>query len=262
MFQIEAHKEDSKLFIVEGVISDLHFSIGKENLLQKVSSNYKAQSVVTGLGASLGDLYGQVAGAASLVMYDGDDTENFLCLFNDHVMCGTFGGASKLPVGKVVKAVVEKRDDLWVARAIMYESDGLLWITYPLGCKAERNANLKITWWGFWFQFLCMFIVGWAVAGFGTEKFWELMTISFFGMGLILLVMVLWNSSTMNALAHPATQIFSELGFANPESVNLNRYRYSTAHDELLLPGDAEANHSNIYSFGAAMKDGKLKFRT
>jgi hypothetical protein len=103
------HTPASETFVIEGVITELQVAQGRENLLAQIAPRYQTSSAVTGLAEVLGDFHGQIAAAASVAMYDGEDTENFACLINQQVMCGTFGGASKLPVGKKVKAVVSKR---------------------------------------------------------------------------------------------------------------------------------------------------------
>lgn len=102
-----AAPDEGEMFVIEGLISELQVAPGKENLLQQLDKHYKGQAALTGAGAIAGGMYGQAANAAMLSMYDGEDTENFLCLIDGQVMCGTFGGASKLPEGSKVRAVVQ-----------------------------------------------------------------------------------------------------------------------------------------------------------
>lgn len=72
--------------------------------------------------------------------------------------------------------------------------------------------------------------------------------------------MALWGSSTMNALADPATEVFRKLGFAEPEKVNLNMYRYGIIHsDELMHANETRENHFNVHCYKKAIEDGKLK---
>lgn len=257
---IQKNTEANEPFVIEGVITELQVSLGKENLLKQIDRHYKGKSVLTGLGAAVGDLYGQAVAAASIALYEGEDTENFLCLIDDQVMCGTFGGASKLPVGKKVKAVVQKQGDVLVAEGILSESEGLVWVSHAWGCKAERGANFKIAWWCFWFQLIGMFFMAGFMDGFDSTFLGGMLAISFFGGGTLCFGMALWNSSTMNALADPATEIFRMLGFAEPEAVNLNSYQYGIVHShEVWDSHEIRANYGNIHCYKKAIEDGKIK---
>lgn len=252
--------DEDELFVVEGVIGELQVASGKENLLQRLDKHYKGKAGFTGAGAIAGGMYGQVANAAMVAMYDGEYTENFICLIDGKVMCGTFGGASKLPVGHKVRAVVRKRGDLFVAEGILSEDKGLAWLAHAWGWKAERAANFKIAWGAYAFGMVGMILVGGLVMGFGNDDFWDFIQITSIAGAVILFGMALWNSSTMNALADPATEVFRKLGFANPESINLNSYRYGIVHGhELLKTDEIEANHFNIHCYKKAIEDGKLK---
>lgn len=256
----EVAVEDDEPFVVEGVISELHVSYGKQNLLSQIDKQYKSKSALTGLGAIAGGMYGQVANSAMLAMYDGENTENFLCLIDNQVMCGTFGGASKLPIDQKVKAVVRKRGNVFVAEGVLSESMGLVWLSHAWGWKAERTANFRIAGWGYAFAMICVFLFGGMASGFGTEKYWELIQITSIGGGVICLVLAFWNSSTMNTFADPATEVFRKLGFAEPEKVNLNSYRYGIIHGhELLKTNEIDANHFNIHCYKKAIEDGKVK---
>ena len=259
----DATAEEDELFVVEGVISELQVAPGKENLLQQLDKHYKGKGALTGVGAIAGGMYGQVANAAMLAMYDGEDTENFLCLIDDKVMCGTFGGASKLPDGLKVKAVVQKQGDVLVAKGILSEDKGLVWLGHAWGWKAERVANFKLAWWGFLFQYACMTLLTPTITNFGSDLFWDIQFLSIVVIGGLVFVMALWNSSTMNAFSDPATEVFRKLGFANPEKVNLNSYRYGIVHGhELLRTNEVDANHFNIHCYIKAIDDGKLKMAT
>jgi hypothetical protein len=143
MTQPVTQQDTGDTFVIEGVITELQVALGRENLLAQIDPRYRAGSAATGLGAALGGFHGQVAAAASVALYDGEDTENFVCLIDQQVMCGTFGGASKLPVGKKVKAVVSKHGDVLIARGILSEDAGWVWVPHAWGSKAERMANFK-----------------------------------------------------------------------------------------------------------------------
>ena len=193
-------------------------------------------------------------------MYDGEDTENFACLIDQHIMCGTFGGASKLPVGKKVKAVVSKQGDVLIARGILSEDMGLIWVSHAWGSKAERMANFKIAWWCFCFAMLgitaCTFFLGVnpAMSEFETLGWGAVAA------GMLCFGVALSTGRTMNAFADPATDIFRKLGFANPEYVNLNSYQYGIVHIyELAHSPDMRANYANIHCYKKAIEDGKLK---
>lgn len=251
---------DDEQFVVEGVISELQVALGKQNLLQQLDKRYKGKSAVAGVGAIAGDMYGQVANAAMLAMYDGEYTENFLCQVDGQVMCGTFGGSSKLPVGQRVKAVVRKQGDVLVADGILSESTGLAWLSHAWGWKAERAANFKIAWWAYAFGMVCMFLASLFFGEYDQGSFWEMQLKTAIGLGIIVFGLAFWNSSTMNTLADPATEVFRKFGFAEPEKVNLNSYRYGIVHGhELLKTDEIDANHFNIHCYKKAIEDGKLK---
>lgn len=251
---------DDQMFVVEGVISDLQVAHGTENLLQRLDKLYKGKSALTGVGAVVGGMYGQVANAAMLAMYDGEDTENFLCRINDQIMCGTFGGASKLPAGERVKAVVQKQDNVLVAKAILSEDKGLVWLGHAWGWKAERATNFKIAGWAYAFGMGCLFVFGGMVLGFGTDTYWEVIQINAIALAVICFGLAFWNSSTMNTFADPATEVFRKLGFANPEKVNLNNYQYLSSHiDEIVKNTECRAQYGNIHCYKKAIEDGKLK---
>lgn len=253
-------KSTSETFVIEGDISELQVALGRENLLAQIAPHYQTGSAVTGIGAVLGGFHGQVAAAASVAMYDGEDTENFACLIGQQVMCGTFGGASKLPVGKKVKAVVSKQGDVLVARGILSEDMGLVWVSHAWGSKAERMANFKIAIWCFCFVMVCL-AVSVYILGIKTGMS-ELETLGWGAVaaGVLCFGVALSAGRTMNALADPATDIFRKLGFADPEHVNLNSYQYGIVHVHERVHGpDIRANYANIHCYKKAIEDGKLK---
>ena len=247
-------------FAIEGVISELKVALGRENLLAQIVPNYQTGSAITGLGEMLGGFHGQAAAAVSAALYDGEDSENFACLIGQQVMCGTFGGASKLPVGKKIKAVVSKQDDVLVAHGILSEDSGLAWVSHPWGSKAERRANFKIALWCFCFAMVCeiaceLFLgVNPAMSTFETLAWMAVVT------GALCFGVAFWTSGTMSAFADPGTDIFRKLGFADPEHVNLNSYKYGIVHiHELVHSPDMRANYANIHCYKKAIEDGKLK---
>lgn len=84
-------------------------------------------------------------------MGDDDDTEHFACLVGQRVVCGSFFGASKLPVGKTIRAVVSKRSGVPVARGILSEDTGLIWANCIAGAKADRWAGFEMAFFVFCF---------------------------------------------------------------------------------------------------------------
>ncbi len=188
------------------------------------------------------------------------ETEDFTCLIGEDVVCGSFGGASKLPVGKEVRAVVQRRPDgALVAAAIMSERDGLLWTLHAWGSKAERKVNLRLATGLFIFTMTCISL---CIVLLGVNEQWT--RLETFGWGIVVSALLcygtaLWSSAGMNALADPATEIFRLLGFANPASIDLNNYRYGLVHWDCLLASDeVNANHCHIHCYQKAIDDGKL----
>ncbi|GGY31183.1 hypothetical protein [Pseudoduganella albidiflava] len=250
----------SDTYVIEGVLTDLHVALGRENLLAQINPHYRAGSAAAGLGTAVGEFHGQVAAAASVAMYDGEDTENFACLIGQQVMCGTFGGASKLPVDKKVKAVVSRDGDVLIAHGILSEDMGLVWVRHAWGSKAERKANLKMAWGAFGFAMICEAA---CIYFFGVNPWMsELETLALGAViaGVLCFGNALWSSGTMNALANPATDVFRKLGFADPECINLSSYQYGIVNfNEVANSSESSANYSNIHCYKKAIEDGKLE---
>ena len=220
---------DDELFLVEGVLTELHVELGRQNLLEKIDKHYRGKSAVTGAGVSVGDMFGQAANAAALAMYDGEDTQNFACLVDDRIVCGQFAGAEFLQVGNRIKAIVAKRGGVLAAGAIMDEAQGYLWIGHPWGERAEMLGNLKL---GFWVSTFAMCCLAAAAAryGTGTWTFWETMIRGAGALAALCVVVAVWSNHDMRALSGPSTEMFRLLGFADPAGVNLNGYRLSIVH--------------------------------
>ena len=253
---------ESELFLVVGRLSEIHVERDRENLLLKIDKHYQGKSIVTGAG----DMFGQAASAASLAMYDGEDTQNFACLIDDQVMCGQFGGAEWLTEDHVVKAVVSKQNDVLFAHAIMDEKAGTVWVSHAWGSKAENSANWKIAWCCFVFQLLGMSLMTHFI-GTGSDKWVDFMQFSVLGGGVLCFGMALWNSNTMQGLAEPSTDMFRLLGFAKPESVNLNGYKLSLLNDNSFkalgktrneINDLCEYQKKNVFYYKQAIEEGKL----
>ena len=257
---------EPELFLVVGRLSEIHVERDRENLLLKIDKHYQGRSIVTGAGAVVGDMFGQAASAASLAMYDGEDTQNFACLIDDKVMCGHFGGAEWLIEDHVVKAVVSKQDDVLFAHAIMDEKAGTVWVSHAWGSKAESMANWKIAWWAFAFGMFGV-VIATFFSGTGTWTKFETLLYAATGLGVMCFGMALWNSHTMQGLAEPSTQMFRLLGFAKPESVNLNGYQLSLLNENSFkalgktrneINDLCEYQMKNVFYYKQAIEEGKL----
>lgn len=254
------------MVLIEGVLSEVHVELGSENLLARVDKHYQGGAVLTGAAAIAGDLFGQASAAASLAMYDGEDTQNFLCLLDGQVVCGQFAGAEWLKNGHAVKAVVERREGVLVARGILDDVAGLLWVGHPWGAKAEQRANWRIAAWSYLFMLLC-----WTVAHFVTDG--DMGYLQSIGIGAVCGAVVcagvaLWANRDMRTLADPATEVFRLLGFLEPGGVNLNDYRisalaYADHLKDVNAPepeafGKSSFQTRDVYCYQRAIKDGRL----
>ena len=260
---------NNKPFLIEGKLTNLHWELGRENLLAKIHKHYKGTAVVTGVGAVVGDMFGQVANSAMLAMYDGEDTQNFMCLINDEPVCGQFGGAEHLPEGENIKAVVSRRDGVLYVHAVMDNARGMVWVSHPYGTRAERWENAKL---GF-FLFLGVNILAVILCFFiDKERLLEIMQLTLLGGGAFYLLMTLWSFKDVKGIAGPSTEYFRLLGFEKPESVDLNfPYQYAI-WKECLERGEetpkewsgvkSEYEYRNVYSLRAAIKAGKAKLRS
>ena len=246
-------------FVIEGVITDLHVAVGIENLLARIAPHGQSPDAVAGRGNVPSEYRGRIR-AASVDMTDDDDIENFACLVGHRVVCGSFGGASKLPVGQQVKAVVSKRGDVHIARAILSEDTGLLWANCIAGANADRWAGFEICFYVFCIaavvETVCVFLLD--TDAWVTRR--DMLASMVAMTGALCAVIGLWESRTSDPLADPATDIFRKLGFADPEHVSLYAYRYCVVHPQEGRPGqDLTFEHGNILCYRKAIDDGKLK---
>jgi hypothetical protein len=252
-------------YLIEGKLTDLHWELGSENLLAKVDKHYKDSAAITGAGVAVGDMFGQVANAAMLAMYDGEDTQNFMCLIDDKVACGQFGGAEQLPEGGRIKAVVSRQNGVLYVHAAMDQAREIVWINHPWGMRAEMWANLKLALFAF-FVANISFATFWLIGGKGS--LWETIQFSLAGGGALALIMAIWANRDLKALAGASTEYFRLLGFENPESVNLNFPYHSAARREYERKGEkipdswfymSECQYRNVYSVKEAIAAGKAK---
>jgi hypothetical protein len=260
---------EGALFLISGKLTELTVELGKENLLAKVDKHYRGKSLATGAVAAVGDLFGQVANAAMLALYDGEDTQSFLCFIDGQIVCGQFGGAEVLVPDSHVEAVVSRQGGVLVAHAIKIPSSGLLLISHPLGVSAERNANFRFALLSFVGGVAATSIVG-TMVGLFSPKNANSLLVGLVLFGLICLGMALWTNSDMKALAEPSTNMFRLLGFNDPERVNLSAYGLRVVsireHLQKRTESDstedlAEYQHRNVYCYQKAIEDRKLSIK-
>lgn len=261
------HQNEGVPFLIEGKLTNLHWEIGSENLLAMVNKHYKGSAAITGAGAAVGEMFGQVANAAMMAMYDGDDTQNFMCLIDDKVACGQFGGAEYLQDGGQIKAVVSQQNGVLYVHAAMDQARGIVWINHPWGTRAEMWANFKLGFYLFLFAIVSLSIMTYFIGpGFGTNT--ETILIYTVITAGICLFVALWSIKDLKAIAGPSTEYFRLLGFADPESVNLNFPYHSALRREYERKGEkipdswfymSECQYRNVYSVKEAIAAGKAK---
>lgn len=248
----------NEYIVLEGVVREIQVAQGTQNLLEKINRHYREQNTLLSIAATAFELYGQAANAATVAMYSGEDTENFLCLLDNQVMCGTFAGASKLSEGEKVKVIATRHDDILVARAILSEHRGYLWINgEPVGHSAMRRSNIK---WAFYAGVVWCggggAVIAGMLLGFGSDRFFELMTIVSVAILCIAFPVMLWPVGDGGKIN---TRLFGLLGFQNPGRVNLNKYRYSILHiHECVKNSELSASNADVYCYKNAIEDGKL----
>jgi hypothetical protein len=267
-----APDETAQPFVLEGVLTDLHYERGSANLLAQVDKHYKRNAVITGTGAVVGELFGQVANAAMLAMYDGEDTQNFICLIDDQVVCGQFAGAEHFKEGNKVKAVVSRKGDVLYMHAALEEARGFVWIHHPWGTRAEMWSNIRLGWWLFVFCMAMIALFAFLHGPVFGDTIWE--TLLFFSgiNGGLCLFVGLWSIKDLRVIAGPTTEYFRLLGLARPETVNLNNFiARSVVRKECLAAkvpkpsewaGFSPYEYRDVYSLKAAVTAGKVKMQT
>lgn len=217
---------ESEIFVIEGIIRELHVEEGRENLLQQIDKHYRGKSVLAGATAVAGDLFGQTVNAAMLAMHDGENTQNFAFLVDGHVVCGQFAGAQLLKEGHRVRIAGEQSGGVILARGILDEKQGWIWVGHAWGGAAEVAANWKIAAWCFGFAYIGLTIFSW-LGGTGHRSFLEVQVWIVLSSAFLCSCVALWANKDMKKIATPSTEVFRVLGFAAPEKVNLNKYQLS-----------------------------------
>lgn len=69
--------DDGEMFVVEGTLKELQIARTTQNLLEQIETNVRAKGLAGGVGAAAGGMYGMVANAAAVVLYEGEDLHNF-----------------------------------------------------------------------------------------------------------------------------------------------------------------------------------------
>lgn len=260
---------DERLYLIKGTLTELHYDLSKENLLERVQSHYKSQAIASSLGGAISDLFGQAASGAALAMYDGEDTQCFACLIDDQVVCGDFGGAELLKNGEYINAIVSKEHGVLYAHALMSPGRQLIWIKHPWGNIAEIVANLKIAGWSFLFICLLLSIFAWAFNS-SADEWLDTIKLAIFGGGGLVSILALWSIKDMRNISEPSTEFFHLLGFSKPGHINLNKYLEHFVrikeHDkdprnENTHSPDMDAapyQYKDVYNYGEAIKDGKV----
>jgi hypothetical protein len=256
-------RADSQPFLAEGKLTNLHWERGRENLLAKVNEHYQRNAVITGVGTAVGDLFGQVANSAMLAMYDGEDTQNFMCLINDEPACGQFGGAEHLPEGGNIKAVVSRREGVLYVHAVLENARKIVWVNHPWGGRAQLWVNAKLALYLFVFSTICFALFSWWAS---DEKvgFWMLFSYFFLGGLGLAAIMFLWSLKDLSGASNESTEYFRLLGFEKPHLVNLNFPYYSEMLNKDGEPPPewwdmSEYQYRNMYSLRAATKAGAAR---
>jgi hypothetical protein len=132
------------LLVIEGILTELHVALEADDLLEQIDRHYQKQQSTTAQGNQVRDLCKQPAFAASNAWNGDEDTEKFICLVGEHVVCGSFGGASKLPAGTHVRCVGQQHNDVLVAEGILSDSAGHVWADNAKGYEAELISTFKL----------------------------------------------------------------------------------------------------------------------
>lgn len=240
--------------VIAGVITELQVAPDREAQLAQIQLRYK-----TGNAASVGGHH-PLATAASIALYSNEDSEHFVCLIDGQAVCGTFGGASRLPVGKKVKAVVSQHGDVLIAHGILSEDTGLLWVPCVRGSKATCVAMFKLPLGLFCFTMVCMTACTFFIGVYPGMSELETLMWCAIVTGALCFGMAILDIFPLERQADPADDIFRKLGFADPEWVDLDNYRYGIVHiHELIRSQASAASHADIYCYKKAIEDGKLK---
>ena len=138
--------EGEELFLVEGTLSEVQHAYTHVNLLEKIEKRSQTKNLATGVAAAISGMHCQLANAAMLALYDGEDMVNFAGLLGDQVICGTFQRANAFKDGDKVKAVVSRKGDVLSTHALMRENDKMLFMPLSTvrGTKAHFRSCMRV----------------------------------------------------------------------------------------------------------------------
>lgn len=254
----EGRHPDVETDVIEGVVTELLVASEWDILLDKIETQCKAGAPAVGGDATPASLYGEVHASRRMICF-GEYDDYFVCLIGRQAMWGGVSGATKLPVGKKVKAVVEKHGGVLIARGMICEEAGLAWLRCPQGSKANPKVFYWMSWWLFCFIMLFTLPIVFLATEPGTSRLELLgwMTGIFAVSDLWIARMYIQDS---RGIANEATEIFRIFGFADPERVDLGRYSYTSVHGYRGSPvTDLSGNLNDVYCYKRAIEDGKLK---
>ncbi|GGY31170.1 hypothetical protein [Pseudoduganella albidiflava] len=250
---------DNETRVIEGIVTDLLVASEWDDLLDKISKHCRVGTAVAGGDAMQAGSYGRIPPSPG-IMGCGEYDDYFVCLVGQQVLWGGISGANKLPVGKKIKAVVEQHGDVLVARGMISEDTGLAWLRHVRGGTAERRNNFKVAWW--WFCCAMVFEIPFVLlqdVDFGIGKL-RVLGWGTLATGAPCLWFAIWDSINLNGVADETTEILRQLGFADPEHVNLGGYLYKYRNFHEVMHGVEQfCNLNDVHCYQQAVKDGKLK---
>ena len=205
---------EEDMFVVEGHLKELQIARTTQNLLEQVERHSSAKNIAAGIGVAAGGMYGLVANAAALALYDGEDVHNFAAVLGNDVVCGTFRDADRLKDEDEIKAVVSKRGDVLYTHCVVRKKDQqvLLPLMTYAGEKALFRSCMRVALW------LCIGgaslfgIVSYLIGA--SLPFWLAMSS---GLPLMAFPIELWSYRTVRGYGEYASTIFKKLGVPRPE---------------------------------------------
>ena len=214
---------DEDMFVVEGKLTELQIARTTQNLLEQIEKHSQAKSIVAGIGVAAGGMYGLVANAAALALYDGEDVHNFAAVLGKDVVCGTFRDADRLKDGDEIKAVASKRGDVLYAHCVVRKNDQQVFLplmTYA-GEKAHFRSCMRVALWGSIFVSLLLaggFLLFWPEGDQASNRLLQAsFVVCLLVPPLFAFPFELWSYRTVRGYGEYASAIFKKLGVPRPE---------------------------------------------
>jgi hypothetical protein len=235
--------DNEEMFLVEGRLTALQTAQTTVNLLEQIEKHAQAKNIAGGVAAAASGMYGMVANAAALTLYEGEDLHNFAAMVGKEVLCGTFGDADRLEDGDNIKAVVSRRGDVLYAHCVLRKKDQQLLL--PLMTFAGEKALFRH----------CMSVASWLCIGGATFfgfvsyligaslPFWLVMSS---GLPLMAFPFEIWSYRTVRGYGYYASAIFEKLGVPRPDDFDARKGitsfdgGYSATNFELALKKHSE----------------------